>query len=209
MKLFLSILALLFSLNTFVSDPVTASVVFENLTEKTSVSGVFYITETNQQIEISTLDDFKIKLPKKGKYQFRFYSEDVNAVTYYPVRITDLKNTVTIRLENKSKPIIDNNFPAYFPTEDLAKFSKDQIKERIVNGTVNFIIHGLVEPNFEISQAFKDEYGIGIIIKNCVVDPISYKTAVNNNKIIAEYLTSIFGTEWQIKLPAKPFGLQL
>lgn len=209
MKLFSSIAAVLLSLNAAAYEPITATVVFENLTEKTSISGVFYVMETNQQIEINTLDAFKIELPEKGKYEFQFYSEDVYAIVSYPMRITNRKNTVTIRLESKSKLISKSNFLVYYPTKNLSELSTDQMKVHVANGAVNFILHGLVEINIETYQAFKNTYGVGFISKNCVIDPISYKTAVNNNKKVAEYLTFIFGNDWQDQLPAQPFGFQL
>ncbi|MBJ7880883.1 hypothetical protein [Gelidibacter salicanalis] len=78
----------MFSFNVAIANPVTVTVVFENLTEQTTVNGIFYITETNQQFDITTLASFTIDLPKKGKYEFRFHSEEVTAFTYYPARIT-------------------------------------------------------------------------------------------------------------------------
>src|SRR5690554_2157913 len=96
MKPLLSVLIAIFSISTAFSDPITATIIFENFTEKTTISGVFFIKETNQKLEINSLEKFTITLPRKGKYQFGFYSKDVNASTYYPVRITERKNTVTI-----------------------------------------------------------------------------------------------------------------
>ena len=105
MKAFISILAFFASISSAYSDQITATIVFENSTEKTSISGVFYITETNQSFEVNSLENFTVELPKEGKYQFRFYSEDAHALTSYPVRITERKNTITIRLENKTEEI--------------------------------------------------------------------------------------------------------
>ena len=205
MNLVISILFATFSMMPVFSDEITATVVFENLTDKTSISGMFYISETNQSFQINSLDSFSITLPKKGKYQFRFYSEDVKALTSYPVRITEQKNTVTIRLENKTsngESIVRNA-----PIDDVSGYSNEQIEEGINQGTINFIMHGLLALSPESIKVFKDEFGVGIVSENCVVDPISFKTAMDTNKKIQEYLTVKFGEVWKSKLPAQPFGL--
>lgn len=206
MNLIISILITLYSTLPVFADEITALVVFENLTEKSSISGVFYISETNQSFEINSLENFSITLPKKGKYQFKFYSEEVESLTSYPVRITEQKNTVTIRLENKTtngESLVNNS-----PIKDISGFSNEAIEEGIKKGSINFIVHGLMALSPESIKVFKDEFGVGFISENCVVDPISYRTAMNNNKKIQEYLTFKFGEIWKDKLPAQPFGLQ-
>lgn len=207
MKTFISIVIAILSFTSAFSDQITATVVFENFTEKTSISGVFYISETNQRFQISSLEQFTITLPKKGKYQFEFYSEDVNTFTYYPIRITERKNTVTIRLENKTVDSDAVTIPRGFPIKDISNFSSEQIEDGINNGTINFIVHGLLTISPEAIKPFKDAYGIGFINENCVVDPISFRTAMNTNKKIEGYLTMKFGEEWKNQLPAQPFGL--
>ena len=52
---------------------IIAEVVFENATDVTFSSGTFFITELDEEIEITSLENFKITLPKKGKYQFVFF----------------------------------------------------------------------------------------------------------------------------------------
>ncbi|MBJ7880884.1 hypothetical protein [Gelidibacter salicanalis] len=94
-----------------------------------------------------------------------------------------------------------------FSTQDITNLSTEELTEHIANGTVNFIIHGLVAISPETFNAFKEEYGIGLISGSCVVDPISYEVAQNNNKKLAAYLTSLYGNDWKNKLPAQPFGL--
>lgn len=209
MKLFLSGIAVLLSLSATFYDPIMATVVFENLTEKTAVSGVFYVIETNQKFEITTLDDFNIELPRTGKYKFRFYSEDVNAFTHYPVKITDRKNIITVRLESTSKSNNEIDLTIDFTTIDLSNVSKYQMKDYIAKGFINFVNHGLVALHPETYKAFKNEYGVGFVTKNCAVDPISYRITNNNNKTIAAYLTELYGNDWKRKLPIRPFGIQL
>ncbi|HUH26945.1 hypothetical protein [Gelidibacter sp.] len=206
MNLIISILIATFSIMPVFSDGITATVVFENLTDKTAISGVFHISETNESFQINSLDNFSITLPKKGKYQFKFYSEDVHALTTYPVRITEQKNTVTIRLENKTTN--GDSIVGNAPIEDISGFSNEQIEEGMNKGTINFIVHGLMAISPESIKVFKDIFGVGFISENCVVDPISYRTAMNNNKKIQDYLTLKFGEVWKNKLPAQPFGLQ-
>lgn len=207
MKIFVSFLIVIFSFTSTFSDPITATVVFENFTQKTSISGVFYISETNQNLQINSLDQFTIILPKKGKYQFRFYSEDVNAITYYPVRITEHKNTVIIKLEDKTTASEVVTSPNRYSIKDISGFSVEQIEEGLINGTINFIAHGLVPVDPDAATVFKTNYGVGFINENCVIDPILFKIAINTNKKIELYLISKFGKDWKNQLPATPFGL--
>ena len=209
MKTFITLLITITSFSSAFSYPITATIVFENNTDKTSISGVFHIEETNQTVAVNSLDDFTIELPKIGKYHFGFYSEDVNAWTSYPVRITDRKNTITIRLESKSEESILNACENHFLGIDISNLSIEQFEERMTLGTINFIVHGLVPPNPEAVDGFKIAYGVGFTSENCVVDPISFKIATATNKRIEAYLTSKFGENWKNKVPATPFGLQL
>ncbi|WP_299394738.1 hypothetical protein [uncultured Gelidibacter sp.] len=208
MKLFSTLLIALLSVYTSYATPITATVVFENLTEQTTVNGVFFITETNEKFEINTLSSFTVELPEKGKYEFRFHTEDATALTSYPVRITERNNTITIRLEKKAQLNKGTIAPITVTTKDISNLSTEDLKSEISKGTVNFIVHGLAAISPETFEAFKNEYGIGFISKNCIVDPITYKTSQDNNTKIAAYLTSLFGKDWEKKLPAQPFGLK-
>ena len=208
MKFYFSILIVFGSFFSDISNPITATIVFENNTEKTSISGVFYITETNQSFEVNSLDDFTIELPKKGKYHFGFYSEDVNAFTYYPVRITNKKNTITIKLKNKPDLALKPSVK-YFALKNISDFTTEQLEDGMAAGTINFIVHGLIAPEDDKVQLFKEKYGVGFISENCVVDPMSFKIAMKVNKKIEVYLTDKFGEDWRKGLPATPFGLQL
>lgn len=209
MKTVISLLiAVLFCSSVF-SYPITATIIFENHTDNTSISGMFYIAETNQSLEINSLDRFSIELPKKGKYHFSFHSEDVNAFITYPVRMTKRKNTITIRLESKITDYQTSTALVSFRKKDISNFSIEQIEEGLENGIINFIVHGLVVLNPNTVKAFKRKYGVGFISENCVVDPISFRVAMDNNKKIADYLTSKFGDDWKNELPTQPFGLPL
>lgn len=208
MNLFLSFLISVFSYASVMAHQITATVVFENFSEHTSISGVFYILQTNQTIPIHSIDSFTIELPKKGKYQFEFYSEDVDAVTYYPVRITDRKNTVTIRLKHKIISFEVENVSHTSPLKDISNFSNEQIEAGITDGSINFIFHGLTTLSPEAVNMFKEEFGVGFISQNCVVDPISFKIAMVTNKKIELFLNGKFGDRWKVKLPGQPFGLK-
>lgn len=209
MKAIICLLVLTTSITSVFSRPITALITFENNTDNTSISGVFYITETNQSIQVNSLDSFTIQLPKYGKYHFRFYSEDVHAFTSYPVKITERKNVITIRLENKTKEVASAPTERRFPMQDISNISTEHLEEGIALGSINFIAHGLVAIDPEAAKIFKSAYGVGFISENCVVDPISFKTAMQTNKRIEAYLISKFGEDWKNKLPATPFGLQL
>ncbi|MBA6151702.1 FEKKY domain-containing protein [Gelidibacter maritimus] len=203
MNTFTSIIIALYSITSIFSERIAVTIIFENFSDKTAISGVFYISETNQRLEINSLEPFTITLPKKGRYQFEFYSEDVKAFIYYPTKITKRKNTVTIRLENRT----NNSEAISVPIKDISNFSNEQIEDGINNGTINFIVHGLTALSPDAIKLFKDVYGIGFISENCVIDPMSYRTAINTNKRIEAYLNYKFGEDWQNKLPAPPFGL--
>ncbi|MGC1633275.1 MAG: hypothetical protein WA749_14295 [Gelidibacter sp.] len=209
MKLIIYLLALTTSFTSAFSSPITALITFENNTDNTSIKGVLYITETNQSLLVNALENFTVELPKSGKYQFRFYSEDVYAFTSYPLRITERKNVITIRLENKTEKVASAPTVRRFPRQDISSFSTEQLEEGLAWGTINFIVHGLVAIDSEAANIFKTAYGIGFTSENCVVDPISFKTAMQTNKKIETYLISKFGHDWKNKLPATPFGLQL
>lgn len=208
MKTYISFLIAVLSFFSAFSDQITATVVFENFTEKTTVSGIFYITETNQTFAINSLDNFTIELPEKGKYEFRFYSEDVLALTYFPARITERKNVITVRLENKTEATSSDIFQKNnLPIKEIPELTTEQIEEGIATGTINFIVHGLVAVDQEAADAFKEVYGVGFTSENCAIDPISYKRAISTNKKIEAYLTSKFGEDWKNETPARPFGL--
>ena len=207
MKHFIYIIIAILSCSSAYSYQITATIVFENLTEKTSISGMFIIPETNQKFEIKSLDKFTIELPKPAKYEFQFQTEEGNALICYPARITNLNNIITIRLENKAQDgYIGSNVNPVTITE-ISEYNTQQMEDGVAYGTINFIVHGLLAPDPEKIKAFKKSYGVGYRSENCVVDPISFKVAMSNNKKIEAYLTSKFGDDWKIKLPAQPFGL--
>jgi len=208
MKAYFTFLIFIFSLTNTVANSITATVVFENLTDKTSITGVFFITETNQSFQIDSLKNFTIELPDKGKYQFGFYSDQINASTYYPVRITENKNVITIRLEDKKKNQHSYTTKKVLPPTKTYELSFEQIEKGIENGTINFIIHGLVALSPSAFEAFKNDYGVGFISQNCVLDPTTFNKTMNNNKSIAKYLTSKYGNVWKSKLPTQPFGMK-
>jgi hypothetical protein len=201
------ITVLTFTVSKANDKEIIAEVVFENLTGKELNSGEFFITETNERIEIKDTQSFKITLPSKGKYQFGFATEDFTAYTYYPSRITNNKNTITIRLVEKTKLTL-NNGTFSFPMNLDTNLTTEQIEKRISEGTLNFITHGINSSIPEEYVRFKEKYGIGLIKENCVVDPLSFKKARENNQMIFDYLNKKYGTDWLNELPTKPFGIK-
>jgi hypothetical protein len=142
-KTFLTlILALTFTVSKATEKEIIAEIVFENLTGKELNSGEFFITETNERIEIVNTKNFKITLPSKGKYQFGFATEDFTAYTYYPSRITNKKNTITIRLVEK-RELTFNHANLSFPMNLDTNLTNEQIEKKIAKGNLNFIIHGI------------------------------------------------------------------
>ncbi|GHB28003.1 FEKKY domain-containing protein [Mongoliitalea lutea] len=206
-KIFLTLLvAFTWSLETIASE-ITATVVFENLTSQELVKGEFEVVELNQKTEIFTLESFEIKLPESGKYHFRFESDDFTAYTFYPTRINKRNNVITVRLVEKSGFRTNGIFS--FPINLEIELSDEQIEQKIAEGSLNFIMHGLDSSIPENYLNFKEKYGVGLIKENCVIDPLSFKRASENNQLIVNYLTNKYGEEWLADLNEKPFGVIL
>ena len=201
------ILALTFTISKATEKEIIAEVVFENLTGKELNFGEFFITETNKRIKINDIKSFQITLPGKGKYQFGFSTDDFTAYTYYPSRITNKKNTITIRLVEK-KELTLNSGVFSFPMNLDANLTDEQIERRISTGNLNFISHGIDNSIPKEFSNFKEKYGIGLIKENCVIDPISFKKATENNIMIADYLNKKYGEDWLKELPTKPLGIR-
>ncbi|TDD76030.1 FEKKY domain-containing protein [Flavobacterium caseinilyticum] len=201
------ILAFTFTITKATENKIIAEVVFENLTGKELKVGEFFITETNERIKINDTKSFQITLPSKGKYQFRFSTEDFTAYTYYPSRITNKKNTITIRLVEK-KVLTLNSGVFSFPMNLDTNLTDEQIEKRISTGNLNFISHGIDNSIPKEFSDFKEKYGIGLIKENCAIDPLSFKRATENNIMIADYLNKKYGEAWLKELPTKPFGIK-
>lgn len=189
---------------------IIATVVFENTTEKAFSSGEFYISEANKKMEISTLDSFQITLPEKGKYIFSFYSADFETYTFYPVIINERKNTITVKLFEKTekKKLVRTTIRASKLLRNTQKLSSEQIEQLIAEGQVHFITHGLDNAIPAEYNAFQEKYGISIKRENCVLDPITVQKTTENNQIIANYLTAKYGENWLTDLSIKPFGVK-
>lgn len=133
-------LALAFTVSKASEKEIIAEVVFENLTGEELNSGEFFIIETNDKIEIKGTQSFKITLPSKGKYQFGITTEGFTAYTFYPSRITNKKNTITIQLVEKIE-FTFNNRTLSFPMNLDINLSDEQIEKKIAEENLNFIIH--------------------------------------------------------------------
>lgn len=178
---------LLFSSITF-ANPITVKVSFDTKTAIQFTEGVFKIKETNEELIISELEDFEITLPEKGKYEFSFVSEGFAAYTIYPVRMNTRKNTITIRLEE-----------THFQKKEVASKSE----------TVDyFIFNGLTNDISDAWKVFYNKYGVSKMTENCIVDPLSYRNAVEQNQKMYNQLTQKFGEDWIDDLPEIPFGLR-
>ncbi len=184
----ISILAFLLFSSLAFANPITVKVSFDTKTAIQFTEGVFKIKETNEELIISELEDFEITLPEKGKYEFSFVSKGFTAYTIYPVRMNTRKSTITIRLEE-----------THFQKKEVAS-KPETVKHFIFNGLTN-----------DISDAWKvfyEKYGVSKITENCVVDPFSYRKAVEQNQKIYNQLTKKFGKDWIDDLPEIPFGLR-
>ena len=186
---------------------ITAKIVFENRTNQGLTTGKFFISELNKIIEVNSENGFEISLPEKGKYQFSFYTEEFDSYTYYPAKITSSKNVITIRLQEKGRDFDYSSKRLKYLEERSELFPKNFEVKKSEEYGMNFIIHS-VSPKPINSQDFQEKFGIGIKFQNCLVDPLSYKKAVEHNKYIVEFLNEKFGNVWKKDLPTKPFGVQ-
>lgn len=162
--------------------------------------GEFIIVETNERIKVSGTESFNITLPKRGKYEFGFFTNDFTAYTDYPSRITERKNTITIRLMEKNL--------VTFPMNLETNLTDEQIEQRIADGTLNFIINGIDNTIPDGYVQFREKYGIGVIKENCVIDPYTFKNTRENNQMICVYLNKKYGEDWLKELSTKPFGIK-
>ena len=207
-KAFLFLFFLTTTISQATEKEIIAKVVFENFTEKDFSSGKFFITELNKTIELSSADSFTIALPEKGKYQFGFYSEEFDSYTYYPARITAKKNVITIRLQNKGADFNSGkNRNSFSRSNNSEAFKINEEGKKSAEEGMNFIFNGLNNSPADFS-GFKEKYGIGIVTKNCVVDPITFKESIEHNIYLVNYLDQKFGEDWRKDLPAKPFGIR-
>lgn len=133
-------------------------------------------------------------------------SDDFTAFTFYPLKINKRKYIITVRLveKNEFRSAKIYSFPMNLETD----LTDEQIEQRISNGTLNFIIHGIDNSIRKEYLDFKEKYGIGPVKKNCVIDPLSFKKATENNQLIFDYLNKKYGTEWLAELNTKPFGIK-
>jgi len=204
-KIILTLILVLFTTIGFATE-IVATVVFDNLTDKKFTSGEFTIIDLNKKTEITKAENFKIILPEKGKYKFKFVSNDFIAYIFYPTKINKRKNIITIRLTEKPK---FNNLGIYSFLMNLdTDLTNEQIEERVADGTSNFIMYGINASISKEYEEFKRRYGIGFVKQNCLIDPISFKKATENNQIIRDYLNKKYGNSWLKELSTKPFGIK-
>ena len=208
MKRFLYLLVLLFSFTTAnaTKKEIITDVIFENNTGKRFDYGELVIPEIQTKIKVNTTENFKITLPFKGKYHFQFLTNQFTVYIFQPKKITNKKNKIIIRLTHKINTNFENKSKNY--SFILNKQNKNKIVEQLLlTGDLNFIIHGIdnVIPDEYIK--FKDKYGIGVLKKNCLTNPLDYEQARKNNRLISNYLNLIYGKSWLQNLKSKPIGV--
>jgi len=156
-KLILTLTLALLTSITYGSENI-ATVIFENLTNKEFILGKFTINNFNKTIEITKAESFNITLPEKGKCQFSFVSEDFTSYTFYPVIINNKKNTIIIRLKEKTEINSDGIYS--FPMNMETDLTDEEIELRISDGSLNFIMHGIDSYIPKEYIKFKEKYGI-------------------------------------------------
>lgn len=194
----------LFTLTIAHAKEITAHVIFENRTGKQLRAGKFYIKELEKTLDITSTEAFTVTLPEKGKYSFGFRSDEFEAYTVYPARITESKNVITVRLEEK--PAKRDTITISFETE-ITTLEDAQLESMIAKGKVEFIFHSIQQLNLDFA-AFQEKYGIGYTSKNCIMDPFTLKASTAHNRRLEAYLTQTYGEGWKKDLPLHPFGIE-
>ena len=200
-------LVLTFTVSKATEKEIKAEVVFENLTDRELHFGEFFITETYQRIEVKDTNGFTVTLPREGKYQFTFLTVNFDVKISYPNRITHKNNIITIKLLEKTELTFDIRTLS-FPMNLETNLTDEQIEQRIVEGSLNFIMHAIDSYIPKEFDDFKEKYGVGLIKENCIIDPISFKKATEHNQMIYNYLIKKHGNIWINELMTKPFGIK-
>lgn len=209
MKNIIFTIILIFSLTILKANEreISIQIVIENLTDKEFSSGELRITNPDLKVSVLSTKSFLMKLPKKGKYEFQFYSDDFSSIISYPTKITEKKNIIKIQLTAKTNSKSKNNLNFI---HDYAENSEtdEQIEKKLNAGKLNFIFHGINDSPIENSLIFKEKYGIGFTTENCAIDTLFYKKSIENNQRILKYLDKIYKSNWRNDLISKPFGIE-
>lgn len=106
--------------------------------------------------------------------------------------------------QNNGSETLQNNFPAgpaHFRTVgeadgrlDYPYVNRESIGQMISEGRASFIIFGIVSHDYTF---FEKKYGIRIKTENCVRSSSVLKNAVENNRLIAHYLTTKYQDKWK------------
>lgn len=183
----------------YAQKPKDVDVVFKfgNATTEKFPQGFITVEGENylDVVEINSLDDIKISIPKEGKYTFQFNSPHFQAEFMGPKVIFDQSHIVV-----KIEPI----------TTEFSNIPKGLFliyKEKVRLSDLTFIIHGITKKGDERFKNFTVKYEVGFEFKNCIVDPETYQFSKVNNIFIANLLKKEHGDSWVEELPTLPFGL--
>ncbi len=150
-------------------------------------------------VEINSLDDIKISIPKEGKYIFHFGSSHFEGEFIEPNVVFD-QSHIIVKIKSpstESNDILANNQKGLYLI----------FKERVQFSNLTFIINGVIHQYDERFKNFSDKYGVGFEFKNCSIDPHTYQFSRANNLLIANLLTEKHGEKWSKELPTRPFGV--
>lgn len=174
---------------------------FDNTANEEFTRGFITIEGENylDVVEINSLDDLQISIPKQGKYFFHFNSSLFNGEFMEPNVVFDQSSIVV-----KIKP---------FSTESNNIMANNQnglyfiFKEKVQFSDLTFLIHGISYQYNGRFKNFTDKYGVRFEFKNCAVDSQTYQFSRANNSLIANLLTKKYGEKWSKELPTRPFGV--
>lgn len=187
--IFAAIILLLLLGFTKNTEPIRVHVKFVAQSDNEFKKGTLRIVETGEIFEITEVKDFSFRL-QKGNYTLRFTSETPHRIVY-PGKITRKQNEVIIYLGNSKSYI-----------EEYA--SEKNWQQLLKEDRLKFIHLGFAPVHV---KEFYEKYKIDVKNEGCVITPVISSAAEHNNRIVANYLTSKFGTEWKKDLGFLPFGV--
>ncbi|MCJ8498826.1 hypothetical protein MVI27_11255 [Chryseobacterium salipaludis] len=82
--------------------------------------------------------------------------------------------------------------------------TQENFEQLLQEKKLTFVTYGIMAQDY---TDFEEKYGIRVKSENCVI-PSDSGPVVENNRLIAAYLTSQFGNGWKNDLRLLPFGLE-
>lgn len=130
---------------------------------------------------------------EKGSHEFRFKTEELQAVINAPEKISVNKNEIKVLLFSKKDNVKSNLISKEDSFEKIAALHQ--------KGELKFLEYGLGAQMDDKMRDFTKKYGIHFSIEGCVVHD------TENNHLVAVFLDKKFGAEWRQELNHLPLGV--